>query len=110
MRTRQPTALEPLVDIQRESSDYKGGKRGRIPPADSPTRPQLARLWMAAHTLATNRQKLKTFTHHGHRYGVIYIDSQLCVMDWQTRRVLVKPPTSMTELGSIVGAGKVGRR
>ena len=99
----QDTSRTPLA-IRRESFDYWHKKPGRIPPADSPNRPHLARLWAAAFSASIKRRNLKTFTYCGGRYGVVYVDCLLCVMDWRTRRVLVKPPASMAALAAIVGA------
>jgi hypothetical protein len=99
---------EPRVAlaIRRELYDYQHKRPGRVPPADSPSRPGLARLWDAAFSQYTKRKNLKTFTYRGHRYGVIFIDHLLCVMDWKTRRVLVKPPSSMAALTGVLGNEK----
>ncbi|MDO9145116.1 MAG: hypothetical protein Q7U49_12515 [Rhodoferax sp.] len=107
VQTREQDASRTTLAIRRESFDYGNKKPNRIPPADSPNRPQLARLWVAAFTAANKRRHLKTFTYGGRRYGVIYLGFLLCVADWQTRRVLVKPPASMAALAAIVGSEKV---
>lgn len=103
VQTYEQDARRITHAIWRESFDYLNRKPNRIPPADSPTRPQLARLWVVAFKAANKRRKLKTFTYCGCRYGVIYLGYLLCVLDWRTRRVLVRPPLSMTALGEIIG-------
>jgi hypothetical protein len=92
--------------IRRELYDYQQKRPGRVPPADSPSRPELARLWAAAFSKYTKRANLKTFSYRGHRYGVVFIDHLLCVMDWKTRRALVKSPVSMTTLADVLGGDK----
>ena len=51
-----------------------------------------------AYNAAKRRPKLRTFTYCGKKFGIVYIDTQLCVMDWTHRTVLVRPPTSLTSL------------
>lgn len=104
VQTRDQDASRITLAIRCESFDYWHKKPGRIPPADSPNRPHLARLWAAAFSASIKRRNLKTFTYCGDRYGVVYVDCLLCVLDWRTRRVLVKPPSSMAALAAIVGA------
>lgn len=91
-------AQNTLVAIRREAWNYSMQKPGRVPPADSPNRPHLARLWLFAYGVAMQRRKVRTFNYHGNKYGVVYIDSSLCVMDWATRGILVKPPSSIEAL------------
>jgi hypothetical protein len=107
VQTREQDARQITLAIRREYFDYRNKKSNRIPPADSPNRPHLAHLWAAAFAASNKRRNLKTFTYYGGRYGVVYVDLLLCVMDWRTRRVLVKPPASMSALAAIVGAEKV---
>lgn len=107
VQTPAPDARQITHAIKCESFDYWHKKPGRIPPADSPNRPHLARLWAAAHDASYKRRNLKTFTYCGGRYGIVYVDCLLCVMDWRTRRVLVKPPASMAALAAIVGTERV---
>ncbi|OOV08180.1 hypothetical protein RF819_16945 [Rhodoferax fermentans] len=92
--------------LRRESNTYSQHKPGRVPPADSPNRPELARLWFAAHQLTQKRQ-LRTFSYCGFRFGVVYVGESLCVLDWALRKVLVKPPGSIATLGTILGNAKV---
>lgn len=107
VQTYAPDARKITLAIRRESFDYRNKKPNRIPPADSPNRPELARLWAAAFAASIKRRNLKTFTYCGGRYGVVYVDCLLCVLDWRTRRVLVKPPASMAALAVVIGAEKV---
>ena len=95
-----------LQALRRESWDYLCRKPGRVPPADSPTRPALAALWKAAQCATFKRRNLRTFGYAGHRFGVVYIDYQLCVMDWGSRRVLVRPPTSLAALDEILNPSR----
>lgn len=93
-----------LTALRRESWDYSSRKPGRVPPADSPTRPALASLWMAAHVAATKRRRLRTFKYAGHKFGVVYLDDLLYVMDWGRRRLLVRPPTSFAALHDVLNS------
>lgn len=93
-----------MIALWHESNIYSHKKPGRIPPADSPSRPNLARLWAAAFAASNKRRNLKTFTYCGTRYGIVYVDHLLCVLDWRTRRVLVKPPSSPAALAAILGS------
>jgi hypothetical protein len=93
----------PALAIRRELRDYQEKKPGKVPPADSPSRPGLARLWAEAHSRQTKQPNLKTFTYQGSRYGLIYIGTALCVLCLQSRMVLVRPPTSMPDLRGILG-------
>lgn len=92
--------------LRHESIMYSQTKPGRIPPADSPNRPELARLWLAAYRHSCKR-RVHTFTYFGHKFGVAYVGESLCVIDLAWRKVLVKPPTSMTALAAIVGNEKM---
>lgn len=98
--------LATLKAIRREAWDYATRKPGKVPPADSPTRPNLARLWLVAYRHSCKRT-VRTFTHHGYKYGIVYVGGSLCVMDWTWRRLLVKPPTSMTALHTIASVEQV---
>lgn len=93
-----------LADLRHESWLYTSRKPGKVPPADSPSRPALALLWEAAHSATNKRRNLRTFGHCGHRFGVVYLGSHLCVMDWATRAILVRPPTSMAALADVLGS------
>lgn len=106
VHTRDQDASLITLAIRRESFDYWHKKPGRIPPADSPNRPHLARLWAAAFSASVKRRNLKTFTYCGGRYGLVYVDCSLCVLDWRTRRVLVKPPSSMPALAAILSGDR----
>lgn len=104
MNASNNAANVALVALRHESWLYTCRKPGKVPPADSPSRPALAVLWKAAHSAATKRRNLRTFGHCGHRFGVVYFGSQLCVMDWATRAILVRPPTSMAALTDVLGS------
>ena len=91
-----------LVRIRREAWEYAARKPGKLPPADSPSRPHLARLWRLAHVATTKRQNAKTFSYAGLRFGVVYWDSSLCVFDMGTREILVRQPTSMGSLMEVL--------
>ena len=95
--------LDTLVAIRQEAWDYATRKPGKVPPADSPSRPHLLRLWHAAHQAASKRRNLKTFTYAGWRFGVIYWDRSLCVLDLRTRNVLVRHPASLSYLTELAG-------
>ena len=104
MNVPNNAASVALAALRHESWLYTCRKPGKVPPADSPNRPALARLWEAAHSAATKRRNLRTFGHCGHRFGVLYLGGQLCVMDWATRAILVRPPTSMAALADVLGS------
>jgi hypothetical protein len=101
-----PDERRTVIALRRESNTYSQQKPGRVPPADSPNRPELARLWFAAFLLSRKRQ-VRTFTYCGFKFGTIYVGDALWVMDWNWRKVLVKPPASMAALGTILGDEKV---
>ena len=107
-----PAKLTSLIDrraviaLQLESITYTEKKPGHIPPADSPSRPNLARLWLLAPQKKCKRAA-RTFTHHGVKYGIVYMGNSLCVMDIAWRQILVKPPASMDALCRITGAKEV---
>jgi len=96
-------AQATLIAIRRESWYYLMRKPGRVPPADSPNRPALARLWSTAYSISLYRRKMRTFTYGGKKFGVVYIDDTLCVMDWATRSVLVRAPSSLPALADMLG-------
>jgi hypothetical protein len=100
----QSATLPTLPTLRRESGDYSWSKPGKVPPADSPTRPGLAALWRAAQIAATKRRRLRTFGYAGHRFGIVYLGDQLCVMDWITCRILVRPPKSLAALDALLKA------
>lgn len=93
-----------LITLRRESWDYSNRKPGKVPPADSPSRPALAALWMAAHRASIKRRRLRTFSHAGHKFGIVFLDHLLCVMEWRTRRMLVRPPTSFAALVDVLNS------
>jgi hypothetical protein len=95
--------LETLIAIRREAWRYECQKPGRVPAADSPNRPELARLWLAAWRAVLRRRNLRTFRHAGIKFGVVYIGAKLCVFEWHTRSVLVRTPTSFEALAAVIG-------
>ncbi len=109
IKTPSPEARRTVTALGRESNPSSQKKPGHVPPADSPNRPELARLWLAAHR-HSNRRTVRTFTYCSHKFGVVYVGDALCVMDWAWRRLLVRPPTSMPALAAIVGNEKVVHR
>lgn len=98
-----PKAQAMLVAIRRESWYYSWNKPGRVPVADSPNRPALAHLWSEAYRVAMWRRKARTFTYCGAKFGIVYIDQSLCVMNWATRAILVKAPYSLATLADMLG-------
>lgn len=91
-----------LVRIRREAWDYATRKPGKVPPADSPSRPHLARLWRLAYVATTKRRNVKTLSYAGLRFGVVFWDDSLCVFDLGTRNILVRQPTSMLSLMDVL--------
>lgn len=94
-----PATLEA---IRREARDYSTRKPGKVPPADSPSRPHLARLWRLAYLATIKRRNVKTLKYAGLRFGVVYWDRSLCVFDLGTRNILVRQPTSILSLMDMV--------
>ena len=105
-------SLETLIAIRREAWRYGCQKPGRVPAADSPNRPALARLWLAAYLAAylaaMRRRNLRAFRYAGAKFGVVYIGSKLCVFEWQTRSILVRNPTSFEALAAVIGCAEPG--
>lgn len=101
-------AVTALEVIRFEAWEYAQRKPGRVPPADSPNRPALARIWRAAYLVAAKRRRVRTFTYEGNRFGVVYMGNQLCVMDLDTQRILVRPPTSSVVLKKVLGSQQGG--
>ena len=97
-----------LVGIRREAWDYALKKPGKVPPADSPSRPHLAKLWDRANRATLKRRHLRTFTHAGWRFGVVFLDEKLCVFDWGTRQLLVRHPGSMDALAELLRSCDAG--
>lgn len=93
-----------LITLRRESWDYTIRKPGKVPPADSPSRPALAALWKAAHRAVARRRNLRTFSYSGHRFGIVFLGNQLCVLDWSTCMLLVRPPISMASLREVLAS------
>jgi hypothetical protein len=88
--------------LLRESNTYSHKKPWRVPPADSRNRPELARLWLAAFLLSRT-QAVHTFDYAGADFELAYLGDALCVLDCESRKVLVKSPGSMATLAAITG-------
>lgn len=91
-----------IIALRNESNAYSQKKPGHIPPADSPNRPNLARLWLVA-SKKVGKRTVRTFTHHGLQFGIVYAGESLCVIDLRWQKILVKPPSSMTAVHRIAG-------
>lgn len=98
-----PPVTATLVAIRLESWAYAERKPGRVPPADSPNRPALARLWQVAELAASKRRGRRTFQHAGWKFSISYLNEQLWVIDWYTQRILVRAPTSRPALNEVLG-------
>lgn len=99
------TAADPAATreaISRETRDYAARKPGKVPPADSPSRPHLARLWSRAHVATAKRRNVKSISYAGLRFGVVYWDRSLCVFDMGTREILVRQPTAIDSLMNLL--------
>lgn len=95
--------IRELDFIRREATVYHVHKPTRVPVADSPNRPSLARLWKVAYMAQLRRKNLRTFTYAGCKFGIVYLGVDLAVCDLATRKVLVRSPSSMTSLEAILG-------
>lgn len=103
MSTRQCDHPAPeLIEVRRELWRYTSNKPNKAPPADSPNRPMLARLWWAAHQAIQRNARQRTFSLWGVRFGVVYIGERLGVLDIRARLVLVLSPTSIAALAAII--------
>ena len=91
-----------LIEIRREAWHYASRKPGKVPPADSPSRPHLAKLWHLAFRATQRRRRLRTFKHAGWRFGIAFVQNQLCVFDWETQELLVRHPGSMESLAEVL--------
>ncbi len=96
-----------IIRARHELWLYQGKKPNRIPPADSPNRPALARLWWACHQAIKRRPKAKTFTYLGMRFGVVYVGDRLGVMSLEQRNVMVLSPGSKYALCTILNQQEV---
>ncbi len=102
-RKEQPTPPE-LIEIQRELWRYSDKKPNRAPPADSPNRPRLARLWWAAYQATQRNPQQRTFKLWGIRFGLVFVGERLGVLDIRERRILVLSPGSMAVLSEIINS------
>lgn len=100
-RPRQPTPPE-VVEIRRELWRYQANKPNKVPPADSPNRPALARLWWACFQATQRRPKLRTFTYCGVRFGVVFLGNRMGVMTLESRLLLVLSPGSKEALATVL--------
>lgn len=104
--TKGPTAA--LIEIRREAWHYASKKPGKVPPADSPSRLHLARLWHAAYRATLKRPRLRSFAHAGGRFGIVYLHEKLCVFDWASRALLVRHPGKMETLVELLRSCDAG--
>lgn len=91
-----------VIAARRELWLYQSDKPNKVPPADSPNRPALARLWWACHQSVKRRPKLRTFTYCGVRFGVVYVGNRLGVLWLERREVMVLSPGSQDALAAIL--------
>lgn len=64
--TQAPAVHQTTLEaIRREAWDYSTRKPGKVPPADSPSRPHLARLWRLAYLATIKRRNVKTLRYAG---------------------------------------------
>jgi hypothetical protein len=98
-----------IIDARRELWRYQSDKPNKVPPADSPNRPALARLWWVCYQAAKRRPKLRTFTYCGMRFGVVFVGHRMGVMDLQRRALMVLAPGSQYALATILNQQGVSR-
>lgn len=91
-----------VIAARRELWLYQHDKPNKVPPADSPNRPALARLWWACYQAVKRRPKLRTFSYSGVRFGVVYIGNRLGVIGLEWRQVMVLSPSSQYALATIL--------
>lgn len=107
MATREkPQAA--VIEIRREAWSYASKELGKVSPADSPTRPHLAKLWHVAYRATLQRRRPRTFRHAGRRFGIVYMQDQPCVFDWETQEMLVRYPGSMAALVEVLRIHNAG--
>lgn len=109
MRTAIGRTLPPqVIAARRELLLYQHEKPNRVPPADSPNRPALARLWWTCYQAVKRRPKLRSFTYLGVRFGVVYVGNRLGVLGLEWREVMVLAPGSQYALATILHQQVVG--
>lgn len=96
------TVPPEVIAARRELGLYQSAKPNKVPPADSPNRPALARLWWACYLAAKRRPELRTFGYCGVRFGVVFVGNRMGVMDLQRRSLLVLAPGSKYALATIL--------
>lgn len=96
------TLPHQVIAARRELWLYQHDKTNKVPPADSPNRPALARLWWACYQSVKRRPKLRTFTYCGVRFGVVYVGNRLGVLGLERREVMVLSPGSHYALATIL--------
>jgi len=104
MRRGVAGAIPPAVtQARRELWQYQCNKPNRVPPADSPNRPALARLWWACHQAIKRRPNARTFAYCGVRFGVVYVGNRLGVLNLARRvYVMVLSPGNHYDLATIL--------
>lgn len=96
-----------LIAARRELWLYHCNKPNKVPPADSPNRPVLARLWWACFLATKRRPKLRSFTYCGVRFGVVYVGNRLGVMGLGRMEVMVLSPSNPYALATMLGFSEV---
>lgn len=103
MRIRQALPIPPeIIECRRELWRYQSNKANKVPPADSPNRPALARLWWACYLAAKRRPRLRSFTYCGRRFGVVFVGNRMGVLDLGSRCLMVLSPGSKQTLSTIL--------
>lgn len=86
-----------IAKALRESDAYRAIKSRAVPPADSPNRPTLERLYRYAVSVRDRNPKALHFSIEGVRYDIVWEGYRLCVMHKDTNRVLVGAPGRRNE-------------
>ena len=85
-------SLKVLTTLQEETRLYNCKEKIRVPPADSPNRPALERLWRDAYLTVHKNNQAKTFSFRGIEFGIVWFGDLLAVMCPQSHKILVKAP------------------
>lgn len=90
--------------IRREAWVYAMRKPGKVAPADSTSRPQLAWLWYFAYQAVLRQPDARSFAYAGATFGIVLAAGVPHVYDWDTRELLVRPPNSFEVLDELLDA------
>lgn len=85
-------AQSTLERVMQESDAYLKEKPKKVPPANSPNRPTLEKLFQHAVSLYDRNPKGLYFTIEGVKYGIVFMGYMLAVMHMETHRILVRAP------------------